>query len=136
MSAPHHSDHAEAAHGHHDGTPPVDGGHGHGSRRGYVIGFLLSALLTAIPFGLVMTGAIASAPATAAIVVALAFVQIVVHTFFFLHVNPKAEGGWTLMALIFTIVIVTIVISGSLWIMYHLNGNMMPMGDGSDMVGM
>jgi cytochrome o ubiquinol oxidase operon protein cyoD len=54
-------------------------------------------------------------------------VQIVVHTIFFLHVNTRAEGGWTLLALIFTIVIVSIVISGSLWIMYHLNSNMMPM---------
>lgn len=101
--------------------------HGHGSRRGYLIGFGLSAILTAVPFWLVMTGALANPQATAAAVVALAFVQIIVHTLFFLHVNTKAEGGWTLMALIFTVVMVAIVISGSLWIMYHLNGNMMPM---------
>jgi cytochrome o ubiquinol oxidase operon protein cyoD len=125
MSAPHA--HADAkAHHDHD-APPPDGGHGHGSRRGYVIGFLLSAVLTAIPFWLVMTGVLADVQATAIAVVALAFVQIVVHTFFFLHVNNKAEGGWTLMALLFTVVIVTIVISGSLWIMFHLNSNMMPM---------
>ena len=42
-------------------------------------------------------------------------------------VVSKAEGGWTLMALIFTLVMVAIVISGSLWIMFHLNSNMMPM---------
>lgn len=102
-------------------------GQGHGSRRGYLIGFALSAALTALPFWLVMTGAVASAQATAAIVILLAFVQIVVHTLFFLHVNTRAEGGWTLMALVFTVVMVAIVISGSLWIMYHLNSNMMPM---------
>ena len=101
--------------------------HGHGSRRGYLIGFGLSAILTAIPFWLVMTGALVNPQLTAAVIVALAFVQIVVHTLFFLHVNTTAEGGWTLMALIFTLVMVAIVISGSLWIMYHLNGNMMPM---------
>lgn len=104
-----------------------DAGVSHGSRGGYLIGFGLSAFLTAVPFWLVMTGALASAQVTALLIVALAFVQIVVHTFFFLHVNTRAEGGWTLLALIFTVVIVTIVISGSLWIMYHLNGNMMPM---------
>lgn len=100
--------------------------HGHGSRRSYLIGFALSALLTAVPFWLVMTGAIANAQLAAGVVVALAFVQILVHTFFFLHINTRAEGGWTLMALIFTVVIVAIVISGSLWIMYHLGANMMP----------
>jgi cytochrome o ubiquinol oxidase operon protein cyoD len=57
----------------------------------------------------------------------LAAVQIVVHIFFFLHVNAKAEGGWTMMALIFTLVMLVIVLTGSLWVMYHLNTNMMPM---------
>ena len=103
-----------------------EAGHGHGSRKGYLTGFALSAVLTAIPFWLVMTGAF-DIQTTAILVVVLAFAQIVVHTVFFLHVNTKAEGGWTLVALVFTAIIVLIVISGSLWIMYHLHGNMMPM---------
>lgn len=101
--------------------------HGHGSRRSYLTGFALSALLTAVPFWLVMTGAIANAQVAAAIIIGLAIVQILVHTFFFLHINTRAEGGWTLMALVFALVMITIVISGSVWIMYHLNSNMMPM---------
>lgn len=101
--------------------------HGHGSRRSYLIGFALSAVLTAVPFWLVMTGAIANAQVAAAIIIGLAIVQILVHTFFFLHINTRAEGGWTLMALVFALVMITIVISGSVWIMYHLNSNMMPM---------
>jgi len=112
-----------------------DDGHGHGTRRGYLIGFGLSALLTAVPFWLVMTGTLHSAQATALWVIGLAFVQIVVHALCFLHVNTRAEGGWTLLALIFTVVIVAIVISGSLWIMYHLNANMMPMGPGAGTAG-
>lgn len=112
-------------------APPAPGqdsheaGHDHGTRKGYLTGFALSAILTAIPFWLVMTGAL-DIPTTAILVVALAFAQIVVHTIFFLHINTKAEGGWTLVALVFTAIIVLIVISGSLWIMYHLHGNMMP----------
>lgn len=113
--------------GDHDTAAHVE--HGHGTRRGYLIGFALSAVLTAIPFWLVMTGVLADAQATAIAVVALAFVQIVVHTVAFLHVNTRAEGGWTLMTLVFTAVVVTIVISGSLWIMYHLNLNMMNSGE-------
>ena len=53
--------------------------------------------------------------------------QIVVHMIYFLHMNTKSEGGWTMMALIFTIVLVVITLSGSLWVMNHLNSNMMPM---------
>lgn len=99
---------------------------GHGSRKGYVIGFLLSVVLTAIPFWLVMTGTL-STQVTAIAIIALAVVQILVHTVCFLHVNTRSEGGWTLLAYAFAAVIVLIVISGSLWIMYHLNTNMMPM---------
>ena len=104
--------------------------HGHGSRRGYLLGFALSAVLTAIPFWLVMTGALADRQTVAILVIGLAVVQILVHTVCFLHVNSKAEGGWTLMAYAFTAVLVLITIAGSLWIMYHLNSNMMPMGSG------
>lgn len=99
--------------------------HGHGSTRGYLIGFLLSVVLTAIPFWLVMTGAL-PANSTAAIVIAAAVVQILVHTRYFLHVTTGAEGGWTLLSYAFTGVILVITIAGSLWIMYHLNTNMMP----------
>ncbi|WP_174298289.1 cytochrome o ubiquinol oxidase subunit IV [Sphingomonas bacterium] len=101
--------------------------HGHGSRRGYLTGFALSVLLTAIPFGLVMTGVITDARVTGLLVMALAVVQIVVHMVYFLHMDAKSEGGWTMMALIFTVVLVVIALSGSLWVMYHLNTNMMPM---------
>jgi cytochrome o ubiquinol oxidase operon protein cyoD len=53
-------------------------------------------------------------------------VQIVVHMVYFLHMNAKVEGGWNMLALIFTIVLVVITLSGSLWVMYHMNTNMMP----------
>ena len=107
------------------GSHGHEAGHSHGSRKGYLTGFALSAVLTAIPFWLVMAGVL-SVQTTAILVVVLAFVQIVVHTIFFLHVNTRSEGGWTLVALVFTAIMVLIVISGSLWIMYHLHGNMMP----------
>ena len=63
-------------------------------------------------------------------ILAIAAVQIVVHMIYFLHMNTKSEGGWTMLALLFTLVLVVITLSGSLWVMYHLNTNMMPsMGD-------
>ena len=99
----------------------------HGSMRDYVTGFVLSVILTVIPFGVVMAGGLGSTRLTAFVVLACAIVQMVVHMVYFLHMNPRSEGGWTLMALIFTLVIVGIAIAGSLWVMHHLNTNMMPM---------
>ena len=117
------------------GHPGTQSGHpprrpyavGHGSLRGYLTGFGLSVLLTAIPFWLVMAHVLPSHLATAVAVTAFAAVQIVVHMVFFLHMNTKSEGGWNMLALIFTLSLLAVVLTGSLWVMYHLNANMMPM---------
>jgi cytochrome o ubiquinol oxidase operon protein cyoD len=100
--------------------------HGHGSKKSYLVGFALSSILTAVPFWLVMADPIGNDGITAAAVIIFAVLQILVHTVCFLHVNAQAEGGWTLIAYIFTAVILLITIAGSIWIMYHLNTNMMP----------
>ena len=112
---------AAEPHGHEHGADA-----GHGTFKSYMVGFALSVVLTAIPFWLVMTGGLADSRITIAVIVACAIAQILVHTFCFLHVNTRAEGGWTLLAYVFTGVIVLITIAGSIWIMYHLNTNMMP----------
>jgi cytochrome o ubiquinol oxidase operon protein cyoD len=105
----------------------------HGSRKTYLIGFWLSVLLTAVPFYLVMSGIVQNKEATGVLLVAMAAVQIVVHMVCFLHMNGTSENGWTMMSLIFTVIIVGIVLSGSLWVMYHLNANMMLSPDMSKM---
>jgi cytochrome o ubiquinol oxidase operon protein cyoD len=109
-------------HGHDDGRD-------HGSMKSYTIGFVLSAILTAIPFWLVMTNALDNKNWTIAIIVTMAVVQIVVHMIYFLHMNTTSDSGWTMMALIFTLIVVVIALSGSIWVMYHLNVNMMPVHD-------
>ena len=55
---------------------------------------------------------------------------------YFLHMNSRSENGWTMMALIFTIVLVAISLIGSLWVMYHMNLNMMPGMASGDTGGM
>ncbi len=99
----------------------------HATFGGYMTGFVLSVILTAIPFWLVMGDILASKQLTAMLVMSIGAVQIVVHMIYFLHMNSRSENGWTLMALIFTLIIVGIALAGSLWVMHHLNGNMMPM---------
>ncbi|MTE00395.1 cytochrome o ubiquinol oxidase subunit IV [Paracoccus sp. YIM 132242] len=106
-----------------------DDGQDHGSVRSYMTGFILSVILTAIPFAVVMGGGFESRLLTAAVVVGLAVVQILVHMVYFLHMNTRSDEGWTMMALIFTVVILVIVLAGSLWVMYHMNTNMMPQMD-------
>jgi cytochrome o ubiquinol oxidase subunit IV len=108
--------HAGAHHG--DGTP-------HASVRTYVTGFVLSVLLTAVPFGLVMSGALPSAAAVA-LAIGLGVAQIIVHLIYFLHMNGEASRSWTMAALVFTVIVVAILVVGSLWIMAHLDANMMP----------
>jgi cytochrome o ubiquinol oxidase operon protein cyoD len=100
--------------------------HGHGTRRAYVIGFVASAVLTAIPFWLVMAPSLESTVVTAMLVVAFAIAQILVHVRFFLNIDSKGEGGWTLVSFVFTAIIVVITIGGSIWAMYQMNSNMMP----------
>ena len=117
-----HESASQAHHAHSHGH-----GAGHGSFKGYMTGFILSVVLTAIPFWLVMAGVMESKLLTAVLVMGIGVVQIVVHMVYFLHMNPRSEGGWTLMALIFTLIIVGIALAGSLWVMHHLNANMMPM---------
>jgi cytochrome o ubiquinol oxidase operon protein cyoD len=121
-AASHAGPHGAAPDGHdaHDNEEP------HGSLSDYVIGFVLSVILTAIPFWLVMAHVFKSPTVTAFSIMGLAGIQIVVHMIYFLHMTPKAEGGWNMLALIFTLVLVTIALSGSMWVMYHLNVNMMP----------
>lgn len=101
----------------------------HGSRRDYLVGFVLSVVLTAVPFWLVMGHEMESRQAIAFFIVVFAAAQMIVHVRFFLHVSAKSEGGWTLVSLIFALLLVAITLAGSVWIMYHLDSNMMPMQD-------
>ena len=115
-------------HGHGHDNGHAEAGHPEGTLKGYVIGFALSVILTAIPFALVMGGFLPPA-VTAIAIILFAVAQIIVHMIFFLHMSMKSEGGWSVMALIFTLILVVIALSGSLWVMYHLNTNMMPVHD-------
>ncbi len=103
---------------------PHDGA-GHGTVRSYLTGFALSVVLTAIPFALVMTHALPTASLVPAII-GVGLVQIVVHLVYFLHMNRSSSQIWNNAAFVFTLIILGILVVGSLWVMYHLNVNMMP----------
>jgi len=120
--------HNHAAHGHDDHHGHDDGPHS--TFSGYMIGFFLSIILTAIPFAVVMGDVFENRTTTVAVIAFFAVVQIIVHMVYFLHMNGKIEGGWTLLSTLFTLILLIIVMAGSIWVMYHMNINMMPsMGD-------
>ena len=100
------------------------GGAGHASIKGYLIGFVLAVILTAIPFKMVMDGGYSHGTLLVT-VMALAVVQIVVHLIYFLHLDGSSAQRWNVMAFLFTLLILAIVIVGSLWVMHNMNANMM-----------
>jgi len=97
---------------------------GHGSLGGYVTGFVLSVLLTAAAFGLVIGGVLPPQHSLIALAV-LAFVQIVVHLVFFLHMNASSGQRWNVMAFSYTVLTALILIGGTLWVMHNVAMNMM-----------
>ena len=98
----------------------------HGSYRSYIVGFVLSVLLTALPFWVVMADVQVNVGVALAIIFGLGAIQMVVHVHYFLHVSVQAEGGWQFMSLIFTAMLLIIIMAGSIWVMFHLHQNMMP----------
>ncbi|MCG7600523.1 cytochrome o ubiquinol oxidase subunit IV [Halomonas sp. McH1-25] len=106
------------------GSHTSHGDTSHGSVKSYVIGLILSIVLTIVAFGMVMTGAF-STLTTVIVIVAAAVLQLLVQLIMFLHMNTKADEGWNLMSFIFTVKILVLVIGGSLWIMHNLHINMM-----------
>jgi len=100
------------------------GGGAHGSVKEYVLGLILSIVLTAIPFGLVMSGTLGEV-LTITIILLCAVGQVLVQLIFFLHMNGSSEQAWNTMSAIFVVVLVAILIVGSIWIMQHLDHNML-----------
>ena len=95
--------------------------------QGYLIGFGLAILLTLASFYVAGTRFIWG-PGIPVMLVMLAVAQIGVHLVFFLHLTTAPDNTNNVLALAFGVLIVALVVGGSVWIMAHLDENMMPMG--------
>jgi cytochrome o ubiquinol oxidase operon protein cyoD len=91
----------------------------------YTAGLVLALLLTAASFR-VSQGALLWAPGVPVGLAVLAVAQMGVHLVFFLRMSTGPDNVNNALALAFGILIVTLVVAGTLWIMSHLDGNMMP----------
>jgi cytochrome o ubiquinol oxidase operon protein cyoD len=98
----------------------------------YTIGLVLAVILTATSFWAANTTLLWQ-PGVALGVAVLAIAQMGVHLVFFLHIDTGPDNTNNVLALAFGVLIVTLVVVGSLWIMANLNANMMPMGQLMDL---
>lgn len=90
----------------------------HGSLKSYVIGFVASLVLTAIPLGIVLDDWLQGASARAALLIC-AVLQFIVQLVFFMHLREEKKPRFNLMALLLGIVILVTIVGGSIWIMTH-----------------
>jgi cytochrome o ubiquinol oxidase operon protein cyoD len=111
-------------------TAPGDeyvGGHDIAEGVGsYLVGLALATLLTIVSFFVAGTTLVWEPSIPVALVV-LAIAQMGVHLVFFLHITSGPDNVNNVMALAFGVLIVLLLLAGSLWIMAHLNQNMMPL---------
>jgi cytochrome o ubiquinol oxidase operon protein cyoD len=103
-----------------------EGAEGEGGLLAYVVGLGLAILLTGLSFFFAASGLV-WAPAVPIALIVLAIAQMGVHLVFFLHITTSPDNINNVLALAFGVLIVVLLIGGSLWIMAHLNHNMMPM---------
>ena len=97
---------------------------GHGSVKSYAIGFILSVILTLIPFGLVMYPTLPKS-ITLMIVLAFAVIQVLVHLVYFLHLDRSEEQRENVIAFVFAGLVIVLLVGLSLWIMFSIHTFMM-----------
>ena len=99
-------------------------GEDHVSFRSYAAGFVLSLALTVVAYTVVTHGTYSTHGVMVA-VATLAITQFIVQMLFFMHLGSESRPRWRLAFLIFMLGIVAFIVFGSIWIMDHLNYNMM-----------
>lgn len=96
----------------------------HGSVKSYAIGFILSVILTLIPFGLVMYPTLPKS-ITLMIVLAFAVIQVLVHLVYFLHLDRSEAQRENVIAFVFSGLVIVLLVGLSLWIMFSIHTYMM-----------
>ena len=97
-----------------------------GETISYVVGLGLALLLTGVSFWVASTSHLWG-PGVAVGLVVLAVAQMGVHLVFFLHITSGPENTNNTLALAFGVLVVLVLVVGSVWIMAHLNHNLMTM---------
>jgi cytochrome o ubiquinol oxidase operon protein cyoD len=94
--------------------------------NGYLLGLGLAVALTVASFWVARTHIIYG-PGVPVALVALAIAQMGIHLVFFLHITTSPDNTNNVLALAFGVLIVFVLVFGTVWVMAHMNHNMMPM---------
>ncbi|MHB8813225.1 MAG: cytochrome o ubiquinol oxidase subunit IV [Steroidobacteraceae bacterium] len=94
--------------------------------RGYLTGLVLAALLTAASFW-ALDEHVIYGPGIVMALIVFGLAQVGVHLAFFLHLTTSPDNTNNALALAFGVLIVSLIFFGSIWVMFHMNQNMIPM---------
>jgi cytochrome o ubiquinol oxidase operon protein cyoD len=106
------------AHNSHNSHDSNEAHEAHGSLKSYIIGFVMSLVLTAIPLIVVLNDILEGKAATL-LLIGSAVLQFVVQLFYFMHLKEEKNPRYNLIVLIFGLVIVFTIVAGSMWIMMY-----------------
>ncbi|WP_018887259.1 cytochrome o ubiquinol oxidase subunit IV [Paenibacillus massiliensis] len=88
----------------------------HGSVKSYVVGFILSIVLTIIPLVIVMNDMV-DRLGTLIVIFVTAVLQFIVQLYFFMHIRDGQGPRWNVMTLVLGVTILLTIVGGSIWIM-------------------
>ena len=94
--------------------------------RGYLLGLVLAVALTVASFWAARNH-ILYGPSVPVALVALAIAQMGIHLVFFLHITTAPDNTNNVLALALGVLIVFVLVFGTVWVMAHMNHNMMSM---------
>ncbi len=111
------------------GGPPVEAPHAalRSELRGYIIGLALAAALTAASFW-ALDEHVIYGPGIVMALIVFGLAQVGVHLVFFLHLTTSPDNTNNALALAFGVLIVSLVFFGSIWVMAHMDHNLIPAG--------
>jgi cytochrome o ubiquinol oxidase operon protein cyoD len=91
--------------------------------KSYITGFILSIILTLIPY-FAVTNKLLSGATLVTVLILFAIAQLMVQLIFFLHMREESKPRLNLVVFISFVGIIVIVVVASIWIMQNLNYNM------------
>lgn len=92
----------------------------HGNLKSYVVGFILSIVLTLGAYFVVVEQLLPIGVLIGTIV-GMGIAQALIQLILFLHLGREPKPRWNLLVFLFMALIAIIVVFGSLWIVYNLN---------------
>ncbi len=95
-----------------------------GTIASYTLGFAASLVLTFAAYLTITQHWVHDTGLALGVIMTLAVIQLVIQLVFFLHLGRESKPRWNLTAFVFMVILVSIIVVGSLWIMNNLNYNM------------